>query len=781
MPQLTRFVISCFLLGQAFLAFSTDTVEEIRIQGNKRVADESILFRISTQVGDTIKPSRITQDIKVLWGTGLFQNLGTAIIDGEKGGKVLIFITQELPLVSEVDYRGNKKITKSSITDKIEEEKLTIEEESPLDYRKINAIRAMIKGLLDEKGLRYGTVDYKLEYLDAGNARVVFNISEGSKVRIYDVAFEGNTVFTDKKLARTFKKTREHWMFSWLTSHDVYKDESYTEDVEKVRERYWKKGYKDILLGEPVMDITNHTTEKQKRKNEKRAKKGKEPKEDIRMKLTVPVYEGRNYAMGNMSVDGNTILRSKYYEATFPLQTNGVYDLNAVNEWITHLEDSHNDLGYINFNIEQQVSIRDENVVDVVFNVNENDQVYVHRLKFSGNITTRDKVLRREVLIREGDVFRLGYFRNSILRVSQLGFFDVTRSDPDVSFLPGEAKVDVDIKGQESGVNELNFGLGFSEVRGESGFLSFSTLNFLGRGQKLKFQAQLGSIQDTFDVTFTEPWLFDKPRGMTARIFNNRTNYSAAGFDLESRGFQFGLSFRPTIFTSYGVSYTFSEDSFPTITSPVFKPVDDLLTSSVTQTWSYNTTDHPFFPTRGTKINTQLELASWQIGGDNFFYKIRLGATQYVPAFMKTFFGLNVKTAYLQTLDGQRPTQNHLFYLGGEESVRGYKRRTLGPTIEDSNGNPVVTLGDKMVQANVEYVIPISDQFRFVLFYDAGMIFGVEEDWFDTDLARSTGIEMRFSLPVFNAPLRLMYAIKLDENELNDKGAEPKFSIGTTF
>ena len=497
--------------------------------------------------------------------------------------------------------------------------------------------------------------------------------------------------------------------------------------------------------------------------------------------MTIPVYEGRIYQMGEMSIVDNTILKTRYYESTFPLTKGGVYNLHAVNKWVTDLEDAHNNLGYINYNVEQNISVRGENVVDVVFKINENDQVYVNRLSFSGNITTRDKVLRREVLLREGDVFRLNYFRNSILRVSQLGYFDVKSHEPGVTFLPGENKVNVEIRGQEAGVNELNFGLGFSEIRGESGFLSFSTLNFLGRGQKLQFQAQVGSITDTFDVTFTEPWLFDKPRGLTTRVFNTRTNFSAAGFDLESTGFQLGLSFRPTIFTSYGVSYTFSEDSFPTITSPIFKPVDNLLTSSVTQTLSYNTTDHPFFPSRGRKLSSQLELAAWQTGGDNFFWKLRLTGTQYAPAFKNTFFGFNVVGSLLRTLEGQRPTQNQLFFLGGEESVRGYRRRTLGPTVEDENGNFVATLGDKLVQANIEYVIPVSEQFRFVVFYDTGMIFGVDENWLESDLARSFGLEMRFSLPVFNAPLRLIYAYKLDENELNEKGAEPKFSIGTTF
>ena len=782
MPQLNRPWISCLFLLVTTLGFSQDKiVESISVQGNRRFPEESIRYRITTPVGQPLDPATVTQDIKALWETGQFDNIRVGEFEAESGGINLLFDLQELPLIVDVDFRGNKKITKSSITDKLEEDRLSIPEDTTLDYKQINAIRTTIRAMMEDKGLRFGTVDYKLEKLDAGTARVVFNINEGSRVRIHDIEFVGNELFTDRKLRKTMKKTKEKWFFSWLTGHAVYREEKFNEDVDKLKKRYWKRGYKDIFVDEPQLEITDHTSEKQKQRNVKRAKKGKPPREDKRLKLTIPVYEGRSYLLGSMAVEGNRVLKSGYYETVFPIQAGEVYDLSKINEWIEGLEELHNNLGYINYNIQQTFTLRDQNIVDVKFQINERDQVYINRINFTGNTTTRDKVLRREVLLREGDVFRLNHFRNSLLRVNQLGFFDVTHHEPDVDPLPGENKVNISINGQESGVNELNFGLGFSEFRGTSGFLSFSTLNFLGKGEQLKVQGQIGDITQTYDITFTEPWLFDKPRGVTGRIFNTRTDFAAAGFDLESIGFQAGLSFRPTIFSTYSVSYLFSQDRFPTITSPAFKPVDDLLTSSITQSLVYNTTDHPFFPTRGRRASIGFDLAGWQAGGDNFFYKVRLGYTQYIKAIKKTFFGFNVQGGFLETLEGQRPTQNQLFFMGGEESVRGYTRRSLGPAVEDANGNPIAVLGDKSFRANFEYILPVSEQFRFVFFYDAGMIFGIDEDWFDTDLARSAGLEFRFSLPVFQAPLRLYYAYRFDDTPFETHGGGPDFSIGTTF
>lgn len=784
MPKLIRLMTLFACIGLVwFAAFgqNEDLIEDIEVRGNRRMATDSILYRISSKQGSQLDPERVTGDLRALWETGLFENVGAALEQGESG-KRLVFIVRELPLIVETDIRGNKRLTKSSITDKIEEEKLTIPEDTPLDYGKINAIRTLIKKLMDDKGLRFGTVEYKLEYLDAGTARVVFNIDEGTKVKIDKIEFDGNDLYSDRKLRRTMKKTKERNWITWLTQQDVFTEEKFAEDVEKLQKRYWEKGYKDIYVGEPMLTITDQTSERQQAKNEERAKEGKRIKEDKRLELDIPIFEGQPYVMGTMTVEDNTVLPNVYYERTFPLENGQVYDLGQINEWITELEEIHNNTGYVNYNVEQKVVVRDVNVVDVNFKVNERDQIYVNRIGFKGNTTTRDKVLRREVLLREGDVFRLNFFRNSLLRINQLGFFDVSRSEPDVRFLPNENKVNIDINGFESGVNELNFGLGYSEYRGSSGFLSFSTLNFMGKGEQLSVQAQLGSITDTFDISFTEPWLFDKPRGVTARVFNTRSSFEASGFDSESTGFQVGLSFRPSTFTTYSIAYTFKEERFPTITSPVFKPVDDLLTSSITQGITYNTTDHPFFPTRGRKLSTSLELASWQFGGDNYFYRLTGSAVQFVPAFKKTFFGLHVKGGYIDSLEGQRPTQNQLFYLGGEESVRGYSRQSLGPVVTDLNGNTIAVRGDKLAQFNAEFVIPVSDQFRFVTFFDMGMIYGVDEEWFDSDFARSAGLEMRFSLPVFQAPLRLIYAYVLDDTgRNNDPGGDVSFSVGTTF
>ncbi|MDJ0835636.1 MAG: outer membrane protein assembly factor BamA [Acidobacteriota bacterium] len=782
MPQLTYRWMLCLSIMLTGFAWPQDNViEEIIIQGNRRFPEDSIRYRISNQVGDVLDSKRVTSDIKAIWETGEFDNVRVGLLESETGGVVLVYDVSELPLVVEVDYRGNKKLTKSSITDKVEEERLTIAEDDTLDYGRINAIRRLIKGIMDERGLRFGTVNYTLERLDAGTARVVFNIEEGSRVRIFEIEFDGNEVFTDRRLRKTMKKTKEKWFFSWVTGKAIFKEESFAEDVDKLKARYWKRGYKDIYIEEPVIEITDHTTEKQKRRNEKRKKKRKPIREDKRMKLTIPVFEGRAYTMGDLNVEGNTVLKTGFYQETFPIKKGEVYDLGKINKWIEDFEEMHNNFGYVNYNVEQNVEITGGDVVNANFKVNERDQVYINLIDFTGNTTTRDKVLRREILLREGDVFRVSNFRNSLLRVNQLGFFDITNHDPKVDFLPGENKVNLTINGQESGVNELNFGLGFSEFRGTSGFLSFSTLNFMGKGEKLKVQAQVGSITSTYDITFTEPWLFDKPRGVTGRIFNTRTDFDAAGFDLESTGFQAGFSLRPSIFSTYSISYRFSEDRFPTVTSPAFKKVDDLLTSSITQTLAWNTTDHPFFPTKGRKYSLALELASWQVGGDNFFYKVRSNATHYLPAIRSTFIGVNVEGGYLSTLEGQRPTQNQLFFLGGEESVRGYQRRSLGPAVVDANNRPLAILGDKMVRANFEYIVPVSAQFRFVMFYDTGMVFGVDEGWFDRDLARSVGLEMRFSLPVFNAPLRLFYAYRLDDTEFEEKGGDPDFAIGTTF
>lgn len=778
MQSISRLFAGCLFLFATFVFGQDDTIKEIRISGNLRVSKETIQYRITSKVGDTLSTEAVAKDIKELWQTGLFENIAVQATRLESGGLALVYIFRDLPLVVEVDYRGNKKLGKSTITDKIDEELLTIEEDTPLDYKKINAIRTLIKQMLDDKGLRYGRVDYTLEKLEAGTARVVFNIYEGSKVRIHEIDIAGATTFKQKKLKRTIKKTREHWMFSWLTQHDIFNQEKFDEDIELLKKIYWAKGYKDVFVGEPEMEITNHTTQHQKKKNLERMAKHRQPKEDLRMKLTIPIFEGKSYQMGGIKIEGNTIFPNIVFLGMYPLRPGDRYDLGLINEWITSLEELYNNSGYLNFNIKQETHIRDDNTVDVTFHVQENAQVYINKIAFSGNTTTLDKVLRREVFLREGDVFRLQHFRNSLLRINQLGFFDVSHENPDIKFIPNEDKVNITIKGQESGVNELNFGLGYNQYAGENGFFSFSTLNFLGKGETLKIQASMGRIANTYDITFTEPWLFDKPRGLTFRIFNTRADYP--GFRQEQSGLQIGFSLRPTTWTSYNVSYKFQEISIPSVPSLTFESFENRLTSSISQSIQYNITDHPFFPTKGIKTYYRLEFAGWEMGGDSLFHSSTLGYTQYFKSFKKTFIGANIKFGYMDTFDGQRPVLYEMFTLGGENSVRGYRRDWLGPVVT-YNGVEYPSRGDKLFQANLEYILPVSDQFRLVAFYDAGQVYGVDESWFETDLAMSTGIEMRFSLPVFQAPLRIMYAWRLVELPGNKKGGEPKFAIGTTF
>lgn len=778
MRQLNWVAFGCLLLSSLH-AFSQATIEKIQVLGNIRVPREAVLHRMLSREGQPLDELVVRRDLKNLWNSGLFENLGIQREDSESGGVILTVIVRELPLIAEVDYRGYSKLGKSSITDKVEEKRLTIKTDEPLDFKKVNAIRNLIQTLLEEKGLRYGRVEFKLEPLTApGTARAVFTIFEGSKVRLYDIDFAGNQVHSDRRLRWTMRKTRRHWFFSWLTQHDILNQEKYEEDVERVKALYWKKGFKDILLDEPKLEILDRTSPRQQRKNEKRLAKHRSVREDLRMYMTIPVFEGRPYHMGQASFTGNTVLPETFYRGSFPLQAGATYDMGKINKWIDDLEELHNNMGYLNFNMRQNVTLSEGEIVDLSFEIIENDQVYLNRLGFAGNITTRDKVLRREVLVREGDVFRFNNFKNSLLRINQLGYFDVSKDNPDVKPLPNENKVNVTIKGQESGVNELNFGIGYSDYRGQNGFFSFSTLNFLGRGETVKIQAQLGRYTDTYDLTFVEPWLFDKPRGFSARIFDTRSSF--LGFEQFQRGFETGLRFRPFTFTSYSLSYSFTEIDIPTVSNPEYQPVNDLLTSTIAQSLVYDTTNHPFFATRGRRISNTLELAPWQSGGDTLFFKYTLGLTQYFPATRKTYIGVNLKGSIMETFESQRPVFYELFYSGGEESVRGYERASLGPTVL-SNGREISLRGDKLFQFNLEYIIPVSEQFRFVLFYDAGQVFGLDENWFDTDLAMSTGVEMRFSLPVFQAPLRLIYAYKLVELPNNEKGGEPKFSIGTTF
>ena len=815
----------------------------IEVVGAQKQTPETVIFKSGVKVGDDLRSLDFSAVLEKLWASGSFDDIKFELEDAP-GGKKLVIRIKERPLIKEIDYRGGTEVGLTNIKDKVKEKKLTINPETIYDPESARKIKDLIVEQAGEKGFRNPVVDITLEPMAGGVARLVFDIKEGGKAKIYTVAFKGNKVFTSSQLRSIMKKTRQHWMFSWLTTHDLLVDKNLDEDFENLKKAYWKLGYKDVFIGKPIIEVEDRTTAKQKLKNEKRAKQAKSPKYDLRATLTFPILEGDRFFEGTFKTEGGKLFRDVFYQSKYaevkrdnrsiikkffnirpsmeapkPGAKPVPFDLDAVNQTVDKIKEAYSNQAYVMFRAEKKFDIREEdgvNKVDTTLKMDEGERYTVRKIEFEGNLTTKDKVLRRSMLMREGDPFQTDRFKDSLLSISQLSFFDVKNSEPKVDLVPDKPQVDVVIRGEESGVNEVLFQGGYGSLFGFSLGVSFSTRNLGGGGETLSFSYNGGKFSKNITVGFTEPFVFDLPYSFSTSVSNGSADYDASRVGVanaykqftRSLGFSVGARLsnwftdQPwAFFTTYSTGYSFRLIRIEGGRNFYFRDTPNQLTSTFSQSLAFSTVNHQFKPTSGTRLSFGLEYGGWQFGGDRPFLRATWDFAKFMNVAERHIFAFNTSYGYLQNMGREELPLYDLYRPGGENSIRGYRFGQVGSVLLDNNGNAVVVGGNKQFVANAEYQFKIADQFRLVFFYDAGNAWGSGTKIFSRNLisykdyqtgniytynnptlVRSAGIEFRFFLPISPAPLRLIWAKKLNPYPFDTESrTDFQFSIGTTF
>ena len=844
-PRWWKSVLSFALVAGFALPVAGQDIEPIvgiEVVGAQKQTAETVIFKSGVKVGDDLRNLDFSAVLEKLWASGSFDDVKLELED-VPGGKKLVIRIKERPLIKEIDYRGGTEVGLTNIKDKVKEKKLTINPDTVYDPESARKIKNLIVEQAGEKGFRNPVVDISLEPMAGGVARLVFDIKEGGKAKIYKVAFKGNKVFTSSQLRSAMKKTRKHWMFSWLTTHDLLVDKNMEEDLENLKKAYWKLGYKDVFVGKPVLEIEDRTTAKQKKKNEKRVKEAKSPKYDLRASLTIPILEGERFFEGTFKTEGGKLFRDAFYqgkyaevkrdnqsflrkffnitpsiEAPKPGDKPLPFDLDAVNQTVDKLKETYSNHAYIMFRAEKKFEVREEagvKKVDTLLKLDEGEAYTVRKIEFEGNLTTKDKVLRRSMLMREGDPFQTDRFKDSLLSISQLSFFDVKSSEPKVDLVQDKPQVDVVIRGEEAGVNEVLFQGGYGSLFGFSLGVSFSTRNLGGGGETLSFSYNGGKFSKNISVGFTEPYVFDLPYSFSTSVSNGSADYDASRVGVANAYKQFtrsvGVSVgarlsnwfsnRPwAFFTTYSTGYSFRLIRIEGGRNFYFRDTPNQLTSTFSQSLAYSTVNHQFKPTQGTRVSFGLEYGGWQFGGDKPFLRATWEFAKFANLGERHIFAMNMSYGYLQNLGHEDLPLYDLYRPGGENSIRGYRYGQVGSVLLDNNQQAVVVGGNKQFIINGEYQFKIADQFRLVFFYDAGNAWGTGTKIFSHDLVaykdayqnnysytnptllRSAGVEFRFFLPISPAPLRLIWARKLNPYPFDTEGkSDFQFSIGTTF
>jgi outer membrane protein insertion porin family len=761
------------------------TIETFEVVGNRSVAKDTIRVYLGINPGDPYDPELLRRNFVNLWQTGLFDDIRIESEPGETG-VVVKAIIQERPRIGAVEFRGNKELTQQKINEALDREKIDIHIGSTMEQTLVRRAAEAVRRAYTEGGFEGVQIDTITEDLATpGEKKIVFVISEGIKARVATVGFVGNQRFSDRRLRSQMKEVKKHNLVTWVRKKNLYIPSKLDEDLERVKNFYQDHGYQKVAFGDP--QITTVGTRKP------------------RVRITIPVKEGDVHTFGTVSVAGNTVFTDEQIIGNWPLERGETLRRRPVQTRIDAFGDAYRMRGYIYAYVDPEYVDRGNNVMDVNIQVFEGEQFRLGRLEFEGNTTTKDKVLRREIFLEEGQIMDMETFKQSLYKLGQLGYFKIT-DNPDFKVNPDDKTVDIVVKGIEEGKNDVQFGGGYSEGGGFFVQSQFATRNFMGEGENFSLGYQRGRRTNFFSISYADPWFLDTPNSLGISLYNRETILPAAfGYEQRGKGGTLAYGYRLRRFDSLSMVYgyerarsvysTYEEpDPQGNIPVPIVSELQ-YVTSSIVPSYRFNSLDNPFDTTRGSRLTLSLAYSGGPLGGTVELFKPTIGLTRFFRLSRRSSFSVNAEGGYIlpfrddcahryDELSREVPDlcvpNSDRFLVGGEFSVRGFRYGTLGP-YENFPGRGLRPAGGYSYQVyNTEYIFRVNDPIRFVLFGDAGRAYGYKEAIDFSKLRYSMGAEMRVFLPVFQFPLRFIYSFNPSPKPGDDfEGFQ--FTIGNTF
>ncbi len=698
-------------------------------------------------------------DFKALWGTNFLEDLSIELTEytfpNGTVGVIATYHMEERERVKIVNYEGSKQIDRSKIDEKLRERGIEVRLDSFLDDGVIRRVKTVLRQMMAEKGFTNAEVDHKVVPVAGGPklVNITFNVSEGPKIKIKEVDFVGNSAISDGTLTKKLKENKPKWMLTFFKGGGTYKETEFEADAERVVQYYQNHGYVRARVGQPELKVLENS------------KDGK----DRWVQLRIPVTEGPRYKMGTVDFSGNTIVKSEFLLPLFKVNSGEWYNRKLIDDGRKKAQEIYGGAGYMEFTAFPDLKPSDEPgpedqlatlvpvalrtppetgpaktvtpTVGITMRIEEGPQYFVNRIVFTGNTTTRDKVIRREMRLVEGGVFNTEALKYSVRRLNQLGYFknlEGNEKDMKVDKTPGRPNnVDVTVKLEEQNRNQLTFGAGVSQFEGVFGQLAYQTSNFLGRGESLTVSMTAGARSQNYQLAFTEPFLFD--RNITGGFdvykrslqyigyYTQRSTGGTMTFGVPVADFSrmfFNYSFETvgvgdlnealidqSCLTRVGGCATLSSLADLSKLTPTQVEMlrrnpfvyDSLLLgqggkrtiSKVVPSFVHNTVDNPIFPNAGRRLTASVDLAV--LGGNTQFLKPRLEAVLFKRHTSRTSFGLRGQVEYITPVGRTEvlPVFERLF-LGGEYSVRGFDIRSIGPTVPNSyvvlGGNKIAAL-----------------------------------------------------------------------------------------
>jgi outer membrane protein insertion porin family len=709
---------STFVLLPALAAWAqSDIISEIIVQGNRRIPSETVKARVFTKPGDIYDPAALERDFNSLWNTGYFEDIRFTREQTPKGWRIIIQV-KEKPTIREINYQGLSSVSTSDVLDRFKEAKVGLSVESQYDPTKVKKAEVTIKGLLAEHGRQFSTVRTEVRQIPPAAIGITFVIKEGPKVKVGKIRFEGNKNVKTRVLRYAMKNLRPigipHSIFLENVFARTYDATKLEEDTERVRNEYQNRGYFKVIVKDPKTQIhdTGHAGG-----HIPLLQSGPGKAVDI----TMPIEEGERYTLGGITFKNNKAVQNvKALRAIFPIKDGDVFSKEKIGKGLEALRKAYGELGYINFTSIPDTKFDDEKKqIFLEIDVDEGKQFYVRRIEFQGNTTTRDKVIRREVALEEGNIYNSRLWELSLLRLNQLGYFDQLKpDDPNVTVRQLDEKnglVDLTLKVHEKGKNSIGLNGGVSGLEGAFIGINYSTNNFLGLGETLQIQASVGNLARSIRFGFTQPYMFDRPLQFGFNVYYTKVKYDQArqlsifsgqnlnlpnavlqnlqNYTQSSSGFTLSLSYPlRRSFKRVGITYSFDRSSLlalSTASKNLFEflafrgisgpnALNGIITSKIFPNFSFNTIDSPISPHHGHQFTAGAEFAG--LGGTVRSVRPIVQYKKFVPVQKgRNALGFNVQGSFISGFGGLVAPPFQRSYMGGENDLRGFDIRSVSP------------------------------------------------------------------------------------------------------
>ncbi|MGB9496976.1 MAG: outer membrane protein assembly factor BamA [Dissulfuribacterales bacterium] len=733
-------------------------VAEVYVSGNRRVDTDAILQVTMTRAGDLFDPKTIASDIKSIYKMGYFNDVQVDVSESPSG-RIVTFILKEKPAIRQIKFSGNKEISEEKIREVIDLKPYTVVQEKTLQE---NAEK--IKALYMEKGYIGTNILASVEPVSEQAADVVFEITEGEQARVKAIEFQGNHTFSDKELKGLLETSEKRplWIPSWSNivalfkgDQAVLKEDALERDLGRIAAYYHNHGYVDAKVGRPAIR-----------------------REGAWLYITIPIEEGSRYGVGRVSIEEDFFKDKEMLLSKLKITQEPFFSQQILRQDILKLTDLYADEGFAYADITPRIEKdREKKLVNITLLVNTGPSVKFERIEIVGNTRTRDKVIRRELRVKELEPFSASGFRKSTQRLKRLGYFE------DVNLIPSkgssEEYMDLKVEVKEQPTGTFSIGAGYSSVENLMLMGEISQRNFLGKGQSLSFRGVIGSETNRYSLNFVEPYFRDTRLLLGAELYNWQYEYDDYTKDSKGGAVRFGypLTDDLSMFVKLRMDDTDISDYSDNASTIILDSLDIHTTRSISTGFTYDTRDDYYNPAHGWNSKASVEYAGGLLGGDSAFVKLEGNIGYYHPIWKAVIGHLRCGIGYVtEGGNGKLPIYEK-FFLGGIDSVRGFKYGRISP-VDPDTGDRIG--GEYMGFTQIETIFPILKNMGLngVCFLDMGNVWKKDSAYDLSDLRKSVGFGVRWLSPM--GPLRIEWGYNIDKEE-GDDTSNWEFRMGGSF